>query len=206
MKRTREDSEYTRQRLLDAGLQVFRRKGYADTRLEDIAEEAGVTRGAIYHHFGGKVELYEALVEERFARANERVAQLTAAGGSPRQIIRRLLVGMLTYLYEDADYRVVQELVLFKTAFVPELAASMQRKVESLRAQRNYLSDLVTQGIAAGEFRPDLDAGEAAEAILGLVSGVSINWLMDGQGAASGAHAVGIVDALLCGLDAGPGA
>ena len=47
MSRTKEEAEVTKQRLLKAALDVFSRKGYADTRLEDIAAEAGVTRGAM---------------------------------------------------------------------------------------------------------------------------------------------------------------
>ena len=69
MRRTKEDAALTRETVLDAALAVFSRQGYAATTLDHIAQEAGVTRGAIYWHFGGKAELYNALVEERFARA-----------------------------------------------------------------------------------------------------------------------------------------
>ena len=62
MRRTKEEAEQTRQDLLDAALTVFSQKGYTATRLEDVARAAGVTRGAIYHHFGSKAELYSALI------------------------------------------------------------------------------------------------------------------------------------------------
>ena len=52
MRRTKEEAEQTRRALLDAGLRVFSRQGYAAIKLEDIAREAAVTRGAIYWHFG----------------------------------------------------------------------------------------------------------------------------------------------------------
>ena len=64
MRRTKEEAEQTRQDLLDAALTVFSQKGYTATRLEDVARTAGVTRGAIYHHFGSKADLYGALIEE----------------------------------------------------------------------------------------------------------------------------------------------
>ena len=62
MKRTAEEAEQTRQELLDAALAIFSRTGFEAARLEDIAKTAGVTRGAVYHHFGGKPELYLALL------------------------------------------------------------------------------------------------------------------------------------------------
>ena len=64
MKRTREDAETTRKNLIKVGVDVFRMKSYAATRLSDVAKAAGVTRGAIYHHFGSKAELFKAIAIE----------------------------------------------------------------------------------------------------------------------------------------------
>src|SRR5687768_7926109 len=57
VRRTKEDAAATRAAVLDASLRVFSRKGYAATRLEEVAAEAGVTRGAVYWHFADKAEL-----------------------------------------------------------------------------------------------------------------------------------------------------
>ncbi len=57
MRKTKEEAAETRQALLRAALAVFSRQGYAATRLEDVAHEAGVTRGAIYWHFKSKADL-----------------------------------------------------------------------------------------------------------------------------------------------------
>ena len=54
MRRTKEEAEITKHNLLAAGLEVFSRKGYKATRVEDIARQANVSTGAIYHHFSGK--------------------------------------------------------------------------------------------------------------------------------------------------------
>ena len=62
MRRTKEEAAQTRQDLLAAALTIFSQKGYEAARLEDIAEMAGVTRGAIYFHFGNKAGLFMALV------------------------------------------------------------------------------------------------------------------------------------------------
>lgn len=75
MKRTKEEAEQTRQDLLNAALTILNRKGFEATRLEDIAQEAGVTRAAIYHHFGGKVELFFALLNDASAQSNKAIQQ-----------------------------------------------------------------------------------------------------------------------------------
>jgi AcrR family transcriptional regulator len=64
-RRTNEErSRVTRDRLVVAARRLFDERGYADTAIDDIAEAAGVTRGAVYHHFGGKKQLFRAVIEE----------------------------------------------------------------------------------------------------------------------------------------------
>ncbi len=200
MRRTKEDAELTRNTLLDAALAVFQRKGYADSRLEDVAEEAGVTRGAIYHHFGGKVELYNALVEERFSRANRVWEDAIKAGGTPLQILHRIMVTALHYLEADPDYRAVQELVTFKTGYVGELETSLRRKQEGNRALIDYVTALIEQGIDAGEIRPGVNPRDGALALIGTMNGVSLLWLFDPQAFSLRARAENIVDLALNGL------
>jgi len=61
MRKTKSEAEKTRQHLLDAALEVFWRKGVTSASLQEIAEEAGVTRGALYWHFANKEAFFEAL-------------------------------------------------------------------------------------------------------------------------------------------------
>lgn len=69
-----------REELLTAALQVFARRGYRDARVDEIAEEAGYSKGALYWHFSGKEELLTALLEERIdAPVRDRVALLASA-------------------------------------------------------------------------------------------------------------------------------
>lgn len=64
-RRTNEErSRVTQNKLLSAARRLFNEHGYAGTAIDDIAEAAGVTRGAVYHHFGGKHELFRAVIEE----------------------------------------------------------------------------------------------------------------------------------------------
>lgn len=203
MRRTKEEAEVTRNLLLDAALAVFSRQGYADTRLDDIAQEAGVTRGAIYHHFGGKVELYRALVQERFARANRVWEEAIQQGGTPLQLLRRIMVRSLQYLEEDGDYRSVQELIIFKTGHVAELAEDMLKKQEATRQLVEYFTRVIEQGIDAGELRPGLNPRDAALAAIGLLNGVSLIWLLDPKLFSLRARAENIIESYLKGITIG---
>lgn len=180
MRKTKEEAEITRQNLLKAALVVFSRQGYNATRLEDIADEAGVTRGAIYHHFGGKAELFNTLAGEySSSRITPVIESALKEGGSPLEMLRLLLVRVMEYVEIDTDFRAITELVLFKTGSAPELAEGMQRKIESNRALLEYLAQFVQQGIDTGEVRPDVNPMDAAIGLYGLLSGVSTLWLMD---------------------------
>lgn len=200
MRRTKEDAEVTRQLILDAALSVFSRQGFAQTRLEEIAQEANVTRGAIYHHFGGKAELYNALLEERFARANRIWQDALAEGGTPVEMLRRMAIRVLHHLEDDPDFRAVQEMVIFKTTAVPELSAGLEAKRTGTRAYIDYLAQLIEQGIDQGEFRAGLNPRDTALALLGLINGVSTSWLLDQELFSLRTRAESIVDTFLRGV------
>jgi TetR/AcrR family acrAB operon transcriptional repressor len=189
-RRTKTDAEITRQQLLKAGLAAFSRRGYAETRLEDVAEEAGVTRGAIYHHFGSKAELYKSLVDETMRRVQltmmgeDSKGQLgeeqdsTARQQSPRAALRQLWLRLTTLVEEDAEYRAVVELMTFKTAVPPDLEEGMNDKAANSKKMLSVLEDLVVRGIAACEIRADVDPGDVALSLLALQNGLVMLWLM----------------------------
>lgn len=200
MRRTKAEAEQTRRELLDAGLRVFSRKGYAAATLDDVAREAGVTRGAVYWHFGGKAELYQALMSERFAPANAALGQLLAADQPPLAKLRALMVRALCYLEEDADYRAVLELTLFKSEAGPDMLPGMAAKIQATHELHATLARLVRAGVAAGELRPELEPAAAAWALVGLLNGVATAWLLDPTAFALSAQASAIADAFLYGL------
>src|SRR4051812_9713833 len=80
--RKAEQSEATRAALIGAARGLFAQRGYAAVGTEEIVQAAGVTRGALYHHFNGKRELLEAVYEEIEIELTERIAQGALAGGA----------------------------------------------------------------------------------------------------------------------------
>jgi AcrR family transcriptional regulator len=88
MRRTNKDrSESMRQALIDAGRALFIEKGYADTSTPEIVNRAGVTRGALYHHFEDKKALFRAVVEREAGEVAADIEAAAPAGDDPRQAI-----------------------------------------------------------------------------------------------------------------------
>jgi len=179
MRRTKEEAEITKRNILAAGLEVFSRKGYKATRMEDIASQANVTTGAIYHHFGGKSELYIALVEDSEVQLNQLAQQIVEEGGAPATILRRLLVRMFEYIEEDEKYRAVLELFLNKTEISAELDIFNEKILAGRRLLVQFFSSLIQDGIVEGEFHSDISPQNTALALVGFVNGMGLIWIQD---------------------------
>jgi TetR/AcrR family acrAB operon transcriptional repressor len=179
MRRTKEEAAVTRKALLDAGLSVFSRKGYAATTLEDIAEAAGVTRGAIYHHFGGKAELYNTVITEGWERIMPAIERGIAEGDSALEQLKRSFVYFVRFAVEDEAFRAINELMLFKTAMSEDLEEGMAMKRIGTRNGIESVMAYVQKGIEDGSIRPDVKPLDVAIMIITLQNGLVAMWLMD---------------------------
>lgn len=177
MRRTKEDAEQTRQDLLDAALTIFSQKGYTATRLEDIAKAAGVTRGAIYHHFGSKSDLFLALLEEATAVGNSAIDQAVSEGGTFVEVLSRILVYTFNLLEDDRRFSEVVALQLT----TPDVEALDQRRYDEAQELVQSISGFFRVIIEQGELRPGLDPEIAARAFLGYQNGLAILWLANRQ-------------------------
>lgn len=197
MRRTKADSDITRQRLLDAAVRIFSRDGYAAAKLDDIATLAGVTRGAIAHHFGGKAEVFRALIAERHGVVGETVDAAQAGGGGPLQTLRALLVGLLVRLETDDSYRMMNELMLFQRGGIP---AEFAPALSTGSSYEDGIVQMLALGVQRGEVRADVDLRTAALAALGLAAGVGANWLLSTRETALSDLAEPVVDLFLAGI------
>ncbi len=201
MRRTKEEAEITKRNLLIAGLEVFSHKGYMATRVEDIAKQANVTTGAIYHHFGGKSELYITLVEENSAKANRLAQQIVEEGGTPATILRRLLVRLFQFVEEDREFRAVIELSV-RTERVPELVTISEQILESRRLLAQFFTNLIKEGVGTGEFQPPISVEDTALALVGFINGMGLIWVQDQEHFSIRERAEKFVDLFLAGMDA----
>lgn len=148
MRRTKEDALQTRQHLLQAAKELFHEKGYARTTLSEIAQQAGLTRGAAYWHFKSKDELYILVVEQALddMTASKKQA-LTCPGCSAREHLQRVLELPCKY---PAEYALVNGVAPLLPS-CPQFAAleeSVQQHKDQLRQLvRSFLEEAQEQGL-----------------------------------------------------------
>jgi TetR/AcrR family transcriptional regulator, acrAB operon repressor len=177
MKRTPEEAAQTRQQLLDAALAVFSRKGYHATRLEDIAEAANVTRGAIYHHFGNKTDLYHTLIQEVSDAFGQIINQAIEQGGDFETIGARVMVNTWVFLDENLRARQITELFYYKTGDSPELAQMRDQRNAEATAFIEAIAGFMQGAILEGELPATLDPYNGARSFISYQNGVALQWL-----------------------------
>jgi AcrR family transcriptional regulator len=153
----------TRERLLDAAARVFAQKGLAGASVDEIAEAAGYSIGAVYSNFGGKEQLFVELLQER---ANDRVnrAAEIIADAEPAAANRALGQLLVEVADKDADFAPLQAEFWLYAVRNPEL---METYAERMREPRRLLTDLVARSV------PDADrAGELSSIVIALFQGL----------------------------------
>lgn len=188
------------------GRAVFSRAGYAAARLEDIAREAGVTRGALYWHFASKADLYTALVADATERIERVIGAALVEGGSFVANTRRVMVRMLAYLEEDDAYRETQALLLLRTGLDSAADPGRAAQEHDLQTRERELTEILRAGVQMGQFRADLDPVEGARAMLAYLDGIMTHWLLAPDTFSVKASAPALVDIYIRGIAATPGA
>jgi AcrR family transcriptional regulator len=151
---------------LEAAFRIFAERGYAATRLEEVAETVGVTKGAIYYYFDGKEDLLRRAIRSRHRRIFAEIAEaVEAEGDAPaaariRFVLRKVWQHWLEPRWGQAIRLMLGEVsVAFPALFT---AWAEEGPIHGW----SLLRDLVEEGKRRGEFRPDVDAEVAARLVV----------------------------------------
>jgi len=149
--------------LTAAALELFVDKGFAATRLDDVAARAGVSKGTLYLYFDSKEALFKAVIEEGIVPTLA-AAELQLAGhsGSSVDLLRKLLFGWWQHI-GGTRLAGVPKLIVSESRNFPELAQYYHDKV--IVRGRALLRSVLQRGIASGEFRA-LDVETAIDVII----------------------------------------
>jgi AcrR family transcriptional regulator len=138
--------------LIAAALACFAERGFAATRLDDVAARAGVTKGTVYLYFSNKEGLFKAVVRESLLPNLElAMGGAAAAGGDPAGRIRALVEFMATKVL-DSPLGVIPRLIIAEASNFPEIARFYFDEV--IRRGRGYVVAAIREGIELGQFRP----------------------------------------------------
>ena len=205
VKKTREEALATREALLAAALQVFRERGVAHTRLSDVAERAGVTRGAIYWHFKDKAELFQAVCEHGTLPVEALLAEVSrAAQRDPLATVKRLALMALTQLAQHSDTQAMFDVIFHKCEFTDELAPVVAKNDANRTACLSRVRELFDQAVAAGQLPPRTDTYLATHGLHAYMVGLMHEWVMAPDSYDLAACAEQLIECYLSGLAARP--
>jgi len=177
----------TRQRLVDVATELFTTQGFAAVTTTSLSEEAGVTRGALYHHFANMTEVMEAVFERAETSLVEAVSHALENSGGPRQRFLALGGATLDVLAHDP--------VLLRVVFVEAPTALGWTRWRALDGGRSlaFIRGLLEDLAKLNELVPGVDPGVAAQLILGAINEAGMHAAASTTGPSSAAKQLELV-------------
>lgn len=169
------DPGSTKARILDAALSTFSRKGYHDTRLDDIVDESETSKGAIYFHFANKERLFLALVDQ-FADLLERRV-LDAIDGKAEGMAR-VQIALETVLDTFGRYRRPAKILLVQAVGLGNIFENKRAEVTDRFAR--LIEGYLKEAIRLGDIE-QVDTEVVAYAWMGAIYGIVIRWVTTGE-------------------------
>ena len=163
--------EEKRRRILEAAVRAFARKGYHACRVGEIASEAGVAYGLVYHYFTSKDEILETIFRDTWTQMLTAIEAVEAEGIPAAEQLRKVAAIVLRTWKRDPD--LVRVLVREVTR-----STHIQREVAEIEHAYAALQRIVERGQQSGEFRSDVDARLAALIVYGALEELLTSWVM----------------------------
>jgi TetR/AcrR family transcriptional regulator, acrAB operon repressor len=205
VRKTREDAVATREALLDAAEQVFRAKGVAHATLADVAQAAGLTRGAVYWHFRDKAEMLAAVCERAALPMEAMIACRGEDGTRPAlAILRDHSVQALMQLARDPRTQAVFDVIFNKWDCAGDSASMLDRRRFSDEGCRQHVIGLLRRAVRDGSLPDDTDVAMAAEMMRAFMVGVMHVWTRNPAAYSLERSAAAMIDTLIAGLVAHP--
>ncbi len=192
-------AEEKRRQILDAAVRVFARRGFHTSRVGDIAEEAGIAHGLLYHYFSSKDEVLQTVFRENWSELLQRFEQVEASDEPPTKSFAgssrsSSVPGGTTPTWS-------------RSWSARSAAAPLSRQVEVIGKGFAVIERVIEQGQAEGVFRPELDPRLASWVVYGALEEILTGWVMgrlpDGDEEVARAERT-IVDVVLGGLGKTP--
>ncbi len=177
MRRTKEDAEKTRLKIIEAALTLFSRNGYSNTTLAMIGTEAGYSRGPIYWHFKNKEDLFQAVLAYSQEPLEQLVAQARNGELLPLATIERFVTRWFDLLVEDAWFRQSFEILLNKTEMTEAVSATLKRERKLTRSMISTLQELLLAAQEEGAIPQSQPAEQLALMVYTQLMGLTQSWL-----------------------------
>ena len=160
--------------ILEAAVRVFARQGFHTCRVSDIADEAGVAYGLVYHYFSSKEEILDTLFLERWDVMLAAIAEVDASPRTPREKLQAIAAFIVDSYRHDPD--LMKVIVVEVTRAANTFGRTHLAKIREAYAQ---IAGIVARAQAAGVFREQIAPEFAALAFYGLIEQVLTGWIFD---------------------------
>lgn len=171
MRKTKEEAEKTKSKILENALKVFLKNGYSKTTLSDIAKSAGYTRGAVYWHFKNKQEILENLISKFHGRVFSKQKDIIESSLDPIQKIKEMVNINLPLLYNNKEFRDFVELTWFKTE-IDQHEGLLQGKIAVTKTFNDTITLLFKEALKEGLLKKDVDPEIAALSLTSIINGI----------------------------------
>jgi len=162
--------------ILEAAVRVFARQGFHTCRVSDIADEAGVAYGLVYHYFSSKEEILDTLFLERWDVMLEAISEVDASSRSPREKLQAI-AGFIVESYRH-DPELMKVIIVEVTRAANTFGRTHLAKIREAYGQ---IAGIVARAQAAGVFREQISPEFAALAFYGLIEQVLTGWIFDSE-------------------------
>ena len=164
-------TEEKRRQILDAAVRVFARTGYHDSRVGDIAKDAGVAYGLVYHYFDSKDAVLEAVFREAWGRLLAAISEVERSPQPAPEQLRLVTKIVLRTWRDDPD---LVRLLVREITRSPHL----QREIDEIAEAFAALERIVAHGQREGTIRATLDARLAAWMLYGALEEILTGWVL----------------------------
>ncbi|WP_313080240.1 multidrug efflux transporter transcriptional repressor AcrR [Atlantibacter sp.] len=181
-RKTKQQALETRNHILDVAIHLFSRQGVSATSLADIAQAAGVTRGAIYWHFRNKSDLFSEIWELSESSIGDLETEYQAKyPDDPLSVLREILIYILEATVSEERRRLMMEIIFHKCEFVGEMAVVQQLHREYCLASHERIEQALSNCMAARAIPDTLNVHRATILMRSYITGLMENWLFAPQ-------------------------
>lgn len=179
VRRTKEDAMETRAKLLDAAEALFSGNGVTQTSMMQVAEKAGVTRGAIYHHFENKMDLIESLMGRISLPIDEMREQIAESlEFDALEEVKARSKEFLARVQNEPQVRSIASILLHKCEYIDEVNPIKLRHVSGRNECICEVEKLFESAIQKGQLSSKASPRVAVIGLFSLVDGLIYNWLL----------------------------
>lgn len=184
VRNTKENAELTRLKIIEAARQVFLTRGVSRTSMEQIAAEAGVTRGAIYWHFANKKELFNAMREQVFLPLIDRmdVSLHLENIDDPLDQLTQFLNGTIEALNENLETRQSFEIMMIKCEYVDDLADVLEQMLNNCAIVTEKIEQIYIRAKDKGQLKTNQSPNDLALDTHLFFIGLLHLWVKDTDG------------------------